>query len=118
VTSAERVAAVVPVDDLPRAVTAWSALLGSEPTFVDGDRWAQFDVAGGGRIALAGTDRFSDRPGAMVKVADVTAARDAAVASGWIAGDPETGPHEVRCVLHADDGTPVVIYSSLPDRKI
>ena len=38
------------------AAKVWAALLGVAPTFVDGDRWAQFDV-NGKRIALAGTDR-------------------------------------------------------------
>jgi hypothetical protein len=35
---------VLPVDDMGAAVTAWAALLGARPTFVDGDRWAQFDL--------------------------------------------------------------------------
>ena len=42
---------VLPVEDLPAAVDYFRALLGVEPTFVDGDNWAQFDV-GPRRIAL------------------------------------------------------------------
>ena len=52
----EGVATVLPVDDVAAAAEIWAALLGVAPTFVDGDRWAQFDVAGR-RIALAGTGR-------------------------------------------------------------
>src|SRR5438046_1520942 len=58
---------VPPVDDVAAAAEVWAALLGVAPTFVDGQRWAQFDVAGK-RIVLAGADRVSDRAGLMIKV--------------------------------------------------
>jgi catechol 2,3-dioxygenase-like lactoylglutathione lyase family enzyme len=106
----ERVATVLPVADLAAAVTAWSALLGAEPTFVDGDRWAQFDV-GGARIALAGSDRTSDLPGLMLKVADLDAARAEAAAQGLAVTEPQTGPHEVRATVTGPDGVPVVLYA-------
>ncbi|HEX4183871.1 MAG TPA: hypothetical protein VHY34_11500, partial [Caulobacteraceae bacterium] len=79
--SIEGVATVLPVDDVGAAAKVWTALLGVEPTFVDGDRWAQFDV-GGRRIALAGTDRVSNLPGVMLKVVDLEAARATAEAQG------------------------------------
>ena len=101
---------VYPVDNLEAAVKSWSALLGVAPTFVDGDRWAQFDVAGK-RVALAGTDRVADVPGLMVKVADVAAARDQAVRLGLETTPLQDGPHETRCTVTAAGGWPVVLYS-------
>jgi hypothetical protein len=106
----ERLSPLLPVDDLAAAVEAWSALLGVEPTFVDGERYAQFDVAGS-RLALAGTDRAADVPAVMVKVGDLAAARERALASGLEAGDPQEGPHEVRCVVTGPGGWPVVLYA-------
>ena len=64
--SIESFATVIPVPDLHEAVAFWQQLLGTEPTFVDGDRWAQFDV-GGRRISLAGADRFADAPSVMLR---------------------------------------------------
>jgi hypothetical protein len=106
----ERMATVLPVADLAGAVAAWTSLLGVEPTFVDGDRWAQFDVAGS-RIALAGSDRASDEPGLMLKVADLDAARGEAAALGLAVSEPQTGPHEIRATITGPDGVPVVLYA-------
>jgi hypothetical protein len=103
---------VLPVDDLGQAVAVWSALLGAAPTFVDGDRWAQFDV-GGRRLALAGTDRVSPRAGVMIKVADLTAALDAAKGQGLAVGEPQQGPHEVRCVVMTPGGWPAIFYQPI-----
>jgi len=104
---------VLPVDDMKAAVAAWSGLLGVSPTFVDGEAWAQFDVAGK-RIALAGTDRTSDKAGVMIKVSDLDAARDAALAQGLEVGPVQTGGHEWRCTLVAPGGWPVVLYAPRP----
>ena len=91
---------------------AWyRTVLGVEPTFVDGDRWAQFDL-GGTRLALAGRDRAADAAGVMVKVADVEAARAALVATGLDAGPVQQGPHERRCTLTSPDGHAVTLYST------
>lgn len=107
----QNVVPVLPVDDLPAAVAAWQAILGVGPTFVDGDRWAQFDVAGR-RIALAGTDRLSDAAGVMIKVSDLPAARERLLAAGIPCGEPRPGPHELRCLALAPGG-PVTLYSPL-----
>lgn len=101
---------VLPVPDVAEAAKTWAALLGVSPTFVDGDRWAQFDV-NGRRIALAGTDRASDQAGIMVKVADLSSARDAALSAGLSVSDPTVGPHEVRCTATAPGGWPVTFYA-------
>ena len=103
---------VLPVDDLAAAVETWSALLGAKPTFVDGDRWAQFDV-GGRRLALAGTDRVSDVAGVMIKVDDLAGAREAALSKGLMVSEPKQGPHEVRCVVVTPGGWPAIFYQPL-----
>ncbi len=103
---------VLPVDDLPAAVAVWSALLGVEPTFVDGERWAQFDVAGR-RLALAGSDRVSNVAGVMIKVGDLEAARAAAAGQGLTVGEPQVGPHEVRCVVMTPGGWPAIFYQPM-----
>lgn len=102
---------VLPVDDLAAAARTWAALLGAEPTFVDGDRWAQFDVAGR-RLALAGTDRVSDTAGIMIKVGDLAAAREQAVATGLTVGDVHEGPHELRFSVLTPGGWPAVFYAA------
>ncbi len=108
--TAEKLSSVVPVDDLPAAVSWWGRTLGIEATFVDGDRWAQFDL-GGTRLSLAGTDRSDDRPGILVKVDDVEASRAELVSGGADVGPIERGPHELRCVLEAPGGVSVTLYS-------
>ncbi len=103
---------VLPVEDLSLAVEVWSALLGVEPTFVDGDRWAQFDVAGR-RLALAGTDRVSTAAGVMIKVGDLAAARAVAQGQGLAIGETEEGPHEARFVVITPGGWPAIFYQPL-----
>lgn len=108
--SVEKVTPVVPVNNMAAAVAAWSAALGTEPTFVDGDRWAQFDV-GSSRIALAGTDRASDDPGLMIKVDDAAAARRSYASAGADVGELTEGAHEVRFELGGLE-VPVTVYSA------
>lgn len=109
----QSMATVLPVEDLDRAVSVWKGLLGTEPTFVDGDRWAQFDFDGR-RIALAGTDRTSDQACVMLKVDDVSAARDALAAAGLAPGEIEAGPHELRVTADGPGGWPIVLYTPKP----
>jgi hypothetical protein len=104
---------VLPVDDMAAAVAVWSGVLGVQPTFVDGAAWAQFDVAGK-RIALAGTDRTSDKAGVMLKVDDLAAARAAAVGQGLAAGEIREGAHELRCTVTGPGGWPIVLYAPKP----
>ena len=102
---------VLPVPDLSAAVGAWSAILGIPPRFVDGDAWAQFELAGC-RLALAGTDRDSDRAGVMVKVDDLEEARRRAQSLGLEVGPVREGPHETRCSVIGPGGWPILIYSA------
>ncbi len=107
----EKLSVAVPVADMDAAVAAWTTLLGVGPTFVDGDRWAQFDTAGG-RVALAGADRVTDATAVMIKVADADAARTSLEAAGLTVGPVEAGAHERRFVVAAGAaGAPVVLYS-------
>lgn len=108
--AAEKLSTVIPVDALEEAVGWWSGVLGVEPTFVDGDRWAQFDL-GGTRLSLAGSDRADDRPGVLVKVDDLDATRTALVAAGHVVGAIEAGPHERRCTVEGGDGVSVTLYA-------
>jgi hypothetical protein len=102
-------AAVFPVASMPGAVDFVSAVLGVAPTFVDGGRWAQFDV-NGARLALAAGAESSGAARVMVKVADVTAVAGRLVEAGWEVAGPVTGPHEVRVTVAGPDGWTVVVY--------
>jgi catechol 2,3-dioxygenase-like lactoylglutathione lyase family enzyme len=105
----ERLSFVLPVADMQRSVAFWTEVLGVEATFVDGDRWAQFDV-GGGRLSLAGRDRVSELPGAMINVSDLYAVRRVIVARGITADEIDEGEHERRCVATDTEGWPVILY--------
>ena len=114
--SVERLGFVLPVDDIAAAATFLTSLLGTAPTFVDGDRWAQFDL-GPVRLSLSGTDRVADSPGIMVKVADLDGACAALAAGGASPGPIATGAHERRAVAKGPGGWPVVLYSAIPPAK-
>ncbi|MCP2288511.1 hypothetical protein [Nocardia amikacinitolerans] len=117
--SIERIGTILPTDDLSATVALLSALFGGPPTFVDGDRWAQFDV-GPARVMVAGKDREGDAAALSVKVADLDAAVAALRGAGVALADPVTGPHERRAALEATPGTPwsVVLYEPHDSAKI
>jgi hypothetical protein len=102
-------ASVFPVTSMPRAVDFVSAVLGMEPTFVDGGRWAQFDL-NGARLALASEAESSGAAQVMVKVADVAGVSARLAAAGWQVAGPVAGPHEVRATVTGPDGWTVVVY--------
>ncbi|WP_404478061.1 VOC family protein [Novosphingobium sp. BL-52-GroH] len=103
----DRLATVLQVDDLRDAVAAWRQVLGVEPSFVDGDRWAQFDV-GTARLALAGCDRI-DAPGVMLKVGDLDAEHARLAEAAPIA----RGAHERRFRLAMPSGAVAIFYQPL-----
>jgi hypothetical protein len=109
----QNLASVFPVADMAKAVSEWSAILGVAPTFVDGDRWAQFDV-NGRRVALAGTDRVSNAAGLMIKVTDIEAASDRLTDQGVRLGPLQEGPHELRRLVESADGWALVLYAAKP----
>jgi len=94
---------------MPGAVDFVSAVLGIEPTFVDGGRWAQFDL-NGARLALAAGAESSGAAQVMVKVADVEAVAGRLAKAGWDVAGPVAGPHEVRVTVTGPDGWTVVVY--------
>ncbi len=110
--AAEGITPVLPVDDLTEAVAFWETVLGIKPTFVDGDRWAQFDL-GPRRLALSGTDRLADDPSIMIKVSDLDHARTLVTAAGATADPTQTGPHESRFLANTKHGT-IVFYTPTP----
>jgi catechol 2,3-dioxygenase-like lactoylglutathione lyase family enzyme len=110
--AAESFTPVFPTDDLDAAVEFWTSVLGVAPTFVDGDRWAQFDL-GPRRLALAGSDRMADEPGVMVKVDNLEAARLELAGRGEDVGEIEAGPHERRFLIRTRF-CPIVFYSPAP----
>ncbi|ONI86962.1 glyoxalase [Actinosynnema sp. ALI-1.44] len=101
-----------PVADVDAAVRFYADTFGLATKFVDGDRYAALD-AGGTTLALVGQaeDITGGVPAASFKVADVTAALTAVVASGGaVVREPERGPHEVRAVARDPWGNTVVVY--------
>ena len=106
---ATSVSTVIPVTDMEAAVESWERLLGLSPTFIDGDRWAQFDV-GGTRISLAGSDRTSDNPGIRIKSECLETLRESLKESGVSVSELVDGVHETRFEVHGFE-VPVTIYS-------
>lgn len=105
-----RLGFVIPVSEMATAVTFWADVLGVEPTFVDGTRWAQFDHEGT-RLSLAGDDSVTDEPAVMVKVNDPGAVAGRMRAAGCRVSPTTDGPHETRVVVTAPGGTPVIFYA-------
>jgi catechol 2,3-dioxygenase-like lactoylglutathione lyase family enzyme len=106
----EKLTTMLPVADLAAAVDAWSSVLGAEPTFVDGDRWAQFDLAGT-RLALAGTDRVGFGAGIMAKVVDLDSEHARLCTAGLAPAPIERGPHERRFAVEMPGGGFAIYYS-------
>jgi hypothetical protein len=50
----------------------------------------------------------------MIKVADLGEARARAEIQGLTVGPIEAGPHELRCLVEAPGGWPLVLYSARP----
>ena len=106
---AQSTSVVIPVESMDEAVNQWSALLGVEPTFVDGDRWAQLDI-GETRLSLAGSDRSSDEVGLLIKVSDARASQLSLIELGFTTGPLVSGSHEERFNVE-DLSVPVTFYS-------
>ncbi|WP_051021319.1 VOC family protein [Nocardia araoensis] len=100
----QRIGPAYPTEDLPAAVALLTAVLATEPTVVDGDRWAQFD-SNGVRVMLAGTDRADDSPFLAIKVDDLDAALNRLRSKGFDAAQPVVGPHERRAALRPTPGS-------------
>jgi predicted enzyme related to lactoylglutathione lyase len=101
---------VLPVPDLTSAVAFWTSVLGVAPTFVDGERWAQFDFAGR-RLALAGTDAVTEYPALMIKAHDLESARERLAEAGAAVSEPHDGPHERRFTASSPGSWELIVYS-------
>lgn len=102
-----------PAGDIDAAVAFYGGTLGLPVKFQDGDRYAALD-GGGVTFALASSaeDVAGGRVAASIRVDDVAAAVQRAVAGGaTIVRPPEEGPHETRAVLADPWGNPVVVYA-------
>lgn len=110
--NALNMAAVFPAAKIEDSVGFVSAVLGIDPTFVDGERWAQFDL-GGARLSLAAGKESSGGAELVVKVADVAADAERLRGLGWDVEGPVTGEHEVRVSVAGPDGWRVVMYQPL-----
>ncbi|MBF6210323.1 glyoxalase/bleomycin resistance/dioxygenase family protein [Nocardia puris] len=110
--SIERVGTILPAENLLATVGLLEAVLGAPPTFVDDDRWAQFDV-GPARIMVAGTDRENDGAALSVKVSGLDEILDRLRAAGIRVGDPVTGPHERRVVVDSGAVWSIILYEPL-----
>ncbi|MEV5833204.1 VOC family protein [Nocardia sp. NPDC052112] len=106
----ERLGTIFPADNLAAAIDLLTAVLGTTATFVDGDRWAQFDI-GPTRVVLAGAEE-RDIPSLAVKVGDLDAVLARLRAAGFPADDPMTGPHERRTSIRPSRDSPwaIVLY--------
>ncbi|MFI6365339.1 hypothetical protein ACIBG0_21580 [Nocardia sp. NPDC050630] len=106
----ERLATLFPADNLTAAIDLLTAVLGRTATFVDGDRWAQFDI-GPTRVMLAGADE-RDIPSLAVKVGDLDETLARLRTAGFAAEDPVIGPHERRTSVRPSVESPwaIVLY--------
>lgn len=104
---------VLPVETIADAVRSWGSLLGVAPAFVDGERWAQFNI-GGSKLALAGPGQGIRRAGLMVRVDDLEASRTEIAGAGLDVSAIQTGPHERFFEALTRDGWQVTFYCPSP----
>ena len=99
-------------DDLAGSIVFWKTVLGTDPTFVDGERWAQFDV-GPVRVSLGAGTEHPGNAAVMVSVDDLdgfcAGLRSAGVEPGVVA----VGPHERRVTFRGPGGEVVIAYQAL-----
>jgi hypothetical protein len=107
-TFAEKLSVVVPADRLDESVEFWSYIIGT-PTFVDGKRWAQYDV-GGTRLALGAGGERPEVTTVLVKVSNLDAAIAQLAERGIELDGIEEGEHERRVATQGPSGEVVVLY--------
>ncbi|MDV6284518.1 VOC family protein [Rhodococcus jostii] len=105
---------VHPVDDVPAAVSFYTAVLGVPTRFVDGNRYAALD-AGPVTLALAAdTEDIAGIAAAAFKVDDIDSFVDRLIAAGGhVIQLPTDGPHERRVVGSDPWGNRVIAYAAL-----
>lgn len=105
---------LVPVDDMEAAVRFLSDVLGMEPRFQDGARYAAFPSGAVGLAFLGGEERIVSEPSLGVQVDDLND-----VLSHWcikgaeIVRKSEIGPHELRAVVRIPGGLLLTLSQKL-----
>lgn len=102
---------LLPATVLGTDLSFYRALLGVEPLFVDGGRYAALPPSDGVGLALAaGEEAVADRPALVLRTADLDAAvRRVVELGGSVLAKPVQGPHELRAVVADPCGNPLVI---------
>ena len=82
------------VQDFPRALTFYKALLEREPTTLMDGMWAEFELPDGSAFALGKHENFPWQPGYMLMFAvpDVAEAVTLVRSLGGAAGEPDESP--------------------------
>jgi predicted enzyme related to lactoylglutathione lyase len=106
----------VQADQVSEVLPFYKTLLGAEPLFVDGERWAQFKV-GDLTLAVAGEDEAPGGAGAgwvaTFETDDLPAARETAVeAGGVVVEERDMGDHGNAVILRDPAGNLVALWSS------
>jgi hypothetical protein len=103
-----KIASVLTSTAFGRDLIALTALFG-DPTFVDGDRWAQFDLAGA-RICLASPEEGAGPGAVLVRVDELGRAATVATGAGFSVDSPVVGTHEVRQRARTASGVEIIFY--------
>lgn len=99
-----------PVDRLDPAIAFFRDTLGLPLKFRDGERYAALETGGLVLGLAAGAERIVSEPTLAFRVDDMDSALAQLIAAGATLARPtEQGPHELRAVLHAPGGRPLVI---------
>ena len=98
---------LIPTDDFASTLAFFKDFLKLPPKFVDGERYAEFDLNGLKLGLLAGEERIVDATALGVRVDNV----EAALASLDLDAPVLEGPHERRAVVKMPGGAALVVYS-------
>lgn len=102
---------LLPATVLGTDLDFYRALLGVEPLFVDGERYAALPPSDGVGVALAaGGEAVADRAALVLRTSDLEAAVSRVVElGGSVLAEAVNGPHEVRAVVADPSGNPLVL---------
>jgi predicted enzyme related to lactoylglutathione lyase len=99
-----------PVDALDPAIRFFRDALGLPLRFRDGERYAAFDVGGLVLGLAAGAERIVPEPALAFRAEAIEPAIARLLAAGaTLQQATAPGPHELRAVLHAPGGRPLIV---------
>jgi predicted enzyme related to lactoylglutathione lyase len=103
---------VYTVKDFDRALTFYTAFIGSEPTSHMPGTWAEFSLDDGSAFAIGKHDNFPWQPGNMVMFAvpDVPKAIELVTSLGGKAGDADESPVCFMSFGEDTEGNQIVIH--------